>query len=317
MTEATNGRALATIAPAQTQQMSLTESQQISKIMFEAGLFADTKTAAQALVKVLYGQELGLGPIAAMTGIVITTQGKISLSANLMAAKVKASGRYNFRATRLDAEACSIDFYERGKDGWEKIGQSTFTLADARAADIKNPLYQKYPKNMLFARALSNGAKWYCPDAFGGITPYTPEDFDAAIDPDTGNVIEGVVATAPAAQSAQAHPQPSQPAAQPRATTPTRAGQRPPIEAAPEPHPTLPCPNGADCAGDGRISAVQIGNKIYSAEQIYAGCVKQFGAPMCYRCGEREKARREAQPAPAPVAEAEYAMPPVDPQAAF
>ena len=47
----------------------------------------------------------------------------------------------------------------------------------------------KWPKNMLFARALSNGAKWYCPDVFTtGI--YTPDEFGVEIDGETGEVLE-------------------------------------------------------------------------------------------------------------------------------
>ena len=41
--------------------------------------------------------------------------------------------------------------------------------------------WKHYPRNMLFSRAISNGAKWYCPDLFGGPV-YTPDEMDAIVD---------------------------------------------------------------------------------------------------------------------------------------
>jgi hypothetical protein len=40
---------------------------------------------------------------------------------------------------------------------------------------------------MLYARALSNGAKWYCPDVFGGPI-YTPDELGAVVDGETGEL---------------------------------------------------------------------------------------------------------------------------------
>ena len=48
----------------------------------------------------------------------------------------------------------------------------------------------KFPRNMLFARAMSNGQKWYCPDAFNGATVYTPEELGAETD-ENGDIIPG------------------------------------------------------------------------------------------------------------------------------
>jgi len=38
----------------------------------------------------------------------------------------------------------------------------------------------KFPKNMLFARAMSNGIKWFTPDVFAGPV-YTPEELGSAV----------------------------------------------------------------------------------------------------------------------------------------
>jgi hypothetical protein len=42
---------------------------------------------------------------------------------------------------------------------------------------------------MLFARAMSNGVKWFCPDVFNGNAVYVPEELGANVDAD-GNVID-------------------------------------------------------------------------------------------------------------------------------
>src|SRR5690606_10099570 len=124
-------------------------------------MFGDVKQAAQAFVKIQAGQEIGIPPFAAITGIHII-QGKPTIGAGLIASTVKGSGKYNYEVIQLNAEICSLDFYE----GKKMIGNSTFTIKDALKADTKN--LSKFPKNMLFARAISNGVKWYCPDVFSG-----------------------------------------------------------------------------------------------------------------------------------------------------
>jgi hypothetical protein len=150
----------------------------------KSGYFQDARDAAQAVVKILAGQELGFGPVASMTGIYIV-KGKVSLSANLIAAAVKR-GKYNYRVMELSETACKIDFYE----GKEKVGESAFTMEDAKVAGLaSSENYKKFARNMLFARAMSNGAKWYCADVFGGPV-YTPDELGAMVDGETGEMTE-------------------------------------------------------------------------------------------------------------------------------
>ena len=121
-----------------------------------------------------------------MTGIYII-KGRVSFSANIMAAAIKRSQRYNFRVREITGEKCVIEFFELWIDKWESIGVSEFTIQDARKAGTQNT--EKFPRNMLFARAMSNGVRWYCPDVLGGPV-YTPEELGAKVDGD-GDVIHG------------------------------------------------------------------------------------------------------------------------------
>jgi hypothetical protein len=144
---------------------------QLGRAMASSGFFKDAQRASQAIVKILAGRELGFGPVASMVGVHIIKD-KVSLSANLMAAAIKRTGRYNYRLREHSATACCIEFFEGG----ESVGVSEFTMQDATQAGLlSNPTWKSYPRNMLFARAMSNGARWYCPDVFGGPV-YTPEE---------------------------------------------------------------------------------------------------------------------------------------------
>jgi hypothetical protein len=161
---------------------SFDDLERAAKAMAASGFFSDSQSAAQAVVKIMAGQEMGFGPFASMSGIYII-KGKPSVGANLIAAAVKSSGKYDYRVITLDDTGCEIAFYQADAE----IGRSSFTAADAKKAGTQNT--EKFPRNMYFARAMSNGAKWYCPDIFK--TPiYTPEELGAVVD-DGGNVVEG------------------------------------------------------------------------------------------------------------------------------
>lgn len=150
------------------EQLPLSEIATISKTFADSGMFADAKNAAQAMVKVLAGQEIGIPPFTAMSGIHVI-QGKPVMGAGIIASRVKGSGKYDYRVVEHTEKVCNIDFYQ----GENKIGNSTFTIEDAKKAGTKN--LDKFPRNMLFARAISNGVKWYCPDVFAGPI-YVPEE---------------------------------------------------------------------------------------------------------------------------------------------
>jgi hypothetical protein len=140
----------------------------MAKTFAESGMFTDAKAMGQAFVKIQAGQEIGIPPFAAMSGIHII-QGKPTLGAGLIASAVKGSGKYDYKVKEMNEKICSIDFLQ----GTENIGNSTFTIEDAKKAGTKN--IDKFPKNMLFARAISNGVKWFCPDVFAGPV-YVPEE---------------------------------------------------------------------------------------------------------------------------------------------
>jgi len=173
-------------------EMTLQDTMTLGGTLAKSGYFSDANQAAQAVVKILAGREIGFGPIASMTGINII-KGRVTLGANLMAAAVKANPRYNYRVISLNDDGCEIAFFE----GQQEAGRSIFTKQDAQRAGTQN--MGKFPRNMLFARAMSNGVKWFCPDVMNGQTVYTPDELGAEVD-EEGNMIN--VTPSPPSQDA-------------------------------------------------------------------------------------------------------------------
>ena len=173
------------------EEVNVGDLRQTAQLLAMSGYFEakgnGEQAVAQLATKILAGREMGFGPYASVNGIHII-QGKPTVSANLMAAAVKASGRYDYRVRQMDDEAVAVEFFEVVGGKRESLGVSTFTKADATKAGTQN--LQKFARNMMFARAMSNGVRWYCPDVFmaGGV--YTPEELGATVDADTGEIIE-------------------------------------------------------------------------------------------------------------------------------
>lgn len=164
--------------------------QRVGKLLAASGYFDGKGDNAQAVAmmatKIMAGREMGFGPFASVNGIHIIS-GKPSIGANLMAAAVKNSVRYDYRVKEMSNDRCVLEFFGREGDKKVSIGVSEFTKQDAEKAGTQN--MNKFPRNMLFARALSNGVRWYCPDVFSGNNVYVPEELGAEVDSD-GNVIE-------------------------------------------------------------------------------------------------------------------------------
>lgn len=157
----------------------------LGKMFAQSQLFKDTKQVEQCAVKIMAGLELGLPPMAAMRSLHVF-QGQVTLSAPLMASIIKrAKPKYDYKIRTHTDQVCEIEFFEDG----ESVGTSSFTIEEARKAELAGKdNWKHHPKNMLFSRALSNGAKWYCAELFNGPI-YTPDEFGATVDAE-GTVID-------------------------------------------------------------------------------------------------------------------------------
>lgn len=172
---------------------SLKEVQALGSIFKASGYFKDIRDEAQAVTKILYGREVGFTPIISIMGIHII-EGKPALSSNLIATLIRRSGKYDYRVLTHTAEVCEIEFRE-GAPGakWKDrdfLGKTEFTMKDAQQAGVvrQGSSWTKYPKAMLFARAISAGMREHCPDV-SACPLYVPEELGADVN-EEGEVVD-------------------------------------------------------------------------------------------------------------------------------
>ena len=118
-----------------------------------------------------YGLELNISPIASLQNINVI-EGKLSMGGSMIAALIKGSGKYNYRQIEVSDKQAKIMFFEDG----EEVGNVSYTMEEARRAGLANKFnWKKNTKDMLWWRAMSRGARRFCPDIFNG-SIYTPEE---------------------------------------------------------------------------------------------------------------------------------------------
>lgn len=128
------------------------------------------KTAEQALVIAMQGEELGLGPMRALNGITVI-KGKPTLSAQLMLSLILERSGASMRPIEQSAERACIE--------WTINGEKTeieYTMADAQRAGLaSNDNYRKHPSDMLWARCVSRSGRRLFPHILGAEVYVTGE----------------------------------------------------------------------------------------------------------------------------------------------
>jgi hypothetical protein len=139
----------------------------VADMFVKSQLFKDVRQVQAAGVLIMAGLELGLQPMTSIRGLHII-QGKVVMSSGLMATLVKRSSAYDYRISKDSGDtSCTLEWF----DNTESVGKSSFTIEEAKIAGLLgNPVWKKYPSDMLFARALSRGVKRFAPDVLGGNT---------------------------------------------------------------------------------------------------------------------------------------------------
>ena len=152
--------------------LSLSQMRLLATDFAKSKYFQDALAMEQAVVKIQAGAELGFPPVYSMTKIFIV-QGHVSVSAEAMGAMIKRSGRYDYKPGKYTDTEVEIIFTDGGKDCFT----SRFTMEDAEKAKLvkADSGWLKWPRAMLWSKALSQGARIVCPHVIAGV--YTPEDF--------------------------------------------------------------------------------------------------------------------------------------------
>lgn len=153
----------------------LAEVYNVATIFMQSQLFTDVKSKSQAMVKIMAGKEMGLSPFDSMRSMNII-QGKVTLTGELMARRVKGSGVWDYYPVENTEKKCSLQFTKHDKPVGEPV---SFTIEDAAQMGLTGKdNWKKQPAVMLFWRCFSKGARMHCPHLIGGA--YIPEELSDA-----------------------------------------------------------------------------------------------------------------------------------------
>ena len=128
---------------------------------------------------ILYGDEIGIGPMMALAKVDIV-KGRPAPKAELARALALAAG-HQIEVRESTNTRVTVAGRRSGSEFWQTV---TWTMDDVKKAGIVNQAYAKYPRQMLLARASAELVRAMCPDVLGGITRFSEEYDDT--DPDTG-----------------------------------------------------------------------------------------------------------------------------------
>ena len=135
---------------------------QTAEMFVRSGMFPDLKSVESAATLLIIGRGFGISDYDSVTGLYLR-QGKVNMHANVMAAAIKASGKYDYEVTENTDQQCSIQFFRVDSAGRNPIGNHSFSMAQAQRANLtKNFTWKQYPEAMLFARCISAGYLAHC-----------------------------------------------------------------------------------------------------------------------------------------------------------
>lgn len=153
----------------------LLESPHYKKIGPE-GIYAIVETA----------KSLGVDPRQALGGGLYYVKGKVEMSSRMMAALIR-SRKHSITRDRKSDETICILHAKRADNGDEWT--ESFSMAEAQKAGLtRNSVWQTFPRDMLYARALSRLARQLFPDIIGNCYVQGEISLDDNIKDNTGSV---------------------------------------------------------------------------------------------------------------------------------
>lgn len=149
--------------PAQVEELGM-----FARIASDSGMFGSANEA-ELIVKLMQGASWGIPPMTALSDVYVV-KGKPMASGTLLRAMIRKSGTYDYRVVEHTDQAAEIEFLRVLPSGdREVLGSTRFDIERAQKQGLtSNRLYKTAPRNMLLARATSDGVKTHCPDVFMG-----------------------------------------------------------------------------------------------------------------------------------------------------
>lgn len=152
--------------------MTHDEIAKIAQTVCESGM-SEYRQWQDAYVIIATGLELGVRPMRALQTI-HNMRGKPSPSAALVVGLVKgAEVCQRWKTVESTDEQCTISTLRAGEDEPETL---TYTMRDAKRAGLGGGNWNKFPRQMLYARCSAELARRVYPDVVAGL--YVPEELD-------------------------------------------------------------------------------------------------------------------------------------------
>ena len=146
----------------------------VAKSLFLSKLFPNVQNEHGAFAICQYGKELGVGPMTSLQTMAII-KGKICMGAQVMLSLACGKG-VRYKVVKDTATESEVEFTREGFSPY----LSSFTMEDAKRAGVyrQDSGWDKYPKDMLYWRAVTRGLRRIAPDVILGL--YAKEEIEDA-----------------------------------------------------------------------------------------------------------------------------------------
>ena len=145
--------------------------------MVQSGYFKDITSLSQAITKAMIGHEMGMGLVQSMNSLYVI-DGKVHMDSHAIRNTAVMAG-YTIKTLELDETKCVLEwsYTDPQSKKVEVLGTSEFTWEDATKAKLTEKYnWKQFPKDMLFARAITRGARMYANRAFANQPVYEREE---------------------------------------------------------------------------------------------------------------------------------------------
>lgn len=140
-----------------------------AELLHRSGMFPSARSAAGIFCICEYGRELNIPPVMSLQSISVV-KGRLCMSSGAMLTLASRNG-VRMEVIEETSTKCALKFIKG-----DVTYVSSFTMTEAREAGLvkKDSAWEKYPKDLLFARAVTRGIRRINPGAILGL--YDPEE---------------------------------------------------------------------------------------------------------------------------------------------
>jgi hypothetical protein len=142
----------------------VTNTQELCSLLMKTPHYA--KMGAEGIFAIVEtAKSLDIDPRLALGGGLYYVKGKVEMSTRMMNSLIRSKGHSISKDSSSDDKICIL--HGTRKDNGD-IWSESFSIEEAtRAGLTKNPVWQNFPRDMLFARAFSRLARQLFPDVIG------------------------------------------------------------------------------------------------------------------------------------------------------